>query len=266
MSTPGKHEWPSPHLSHSQVSTYLTCPERYRQRYILKRTPAHRSGEQVFGIAMHAALAAYHLHLHDTGERLGADDLAREFDALFEVAQEGPVAILWADTDSPERMTAQGHDLLRLYAETARVHQVEQVERPFVVDAADLPQTFHLDEPLVGVVDLIERDESGTIFITELKTSTRKYDEARLRYDLQLSLYSALAASLGFTQARVRFRVLVRTKVPQLQVVDVVRSPEQLAEAGRLVSEVARAIDHQIFYPNRGYNCAGCPFRSRCGT
>jgi putative RecB family exonuclease len=264
--TSHQQDWPSPHVSHSQVSTYVTCPERYRQRYVLGRTPAHRSGEQVFGNAIHAALAVYHLHLRETAERLPIDVVQHEFDSLFAVAQDGPVQILWADADSPEKMIEQGHELLRLYIEEATVLRVLDVERSFVVTPDQLPSAFRPCEPVVGIIDLIEIDNSGRIFITELKTSSRRYDEARLRYDLQLSLYAAIATSLGFPTAALRFRVLVRTKVPQLQVVDVVRSPEQLSEAGKLVSEVLRAIDHRIFYPNRSRGCSACPYRSRCGT
>lgn len=266
MSLPSQFGSPSLHVSHSQVATYLTCPERYRQKYVLGREPAHRSGEQIFGTAMHAALATFHLHLRDSGERPPLEDIQREFDALFAFAQDGPIPILWNDAESPEQMTAQAHQLLALYWESASIFKVLAVEQPFAVTREQLPRTYRFDEPVVGIVDVVEMDRGGQVFITELKTSGRRYDEARLRYDLQLSIYAAIAASLGFQGARVRFRVLVRTKTPQLQSVDVVRAPDQVAEAGHVVSEVLRAIDHNIFFPNRGHNCGTCPYRSRCGS
>src|SRR6266571_7776252 len=55
---------PTPHLSHSRVNRYLTCPEQYRLYYIEKLRPRIESAGLVFGVAIHAALA----DLFRTGE------------------------------------------------------------------------------------------------------------------------------------------------------------------------------------------------------
>src|SRR6266571_3226853 len=55
---------PAPHLSHSRVNRYLTCPEQYRLYYVAKLRPRIDSAGLVFGVAIHAAIA----DLFRTGE------------------------------------------------------------------------------------------------------------------------------------------------------------------------------------------------------
>lgn len=123
------------HVSYSQVHTYLTCPEKFRQQYALGRTPSHRPGEMVFGSAVHGALALYHARLRDDGEKPPLGDVLAEFDALWAAAGRSPVPVLWADEESPEKLAAKGHDLLRLYHEQIAVCRVLGVERHFALPA-----------------------------------------------------------------------------------------------------------------------------------
>ncbi|PYU99346.1 MAG: hypothetical protein DMG26_16715 [Acidobacteria bacterium] len=58
---------PAPHLSHSRINRYLTCPERpeqYRLYYVEKLRPTIESAGPVFGVVIHAAIA----DLFRTGE------------------------------------------------------------------------------------------------------------------------------------------------------------------------------------------------------
>src|SRR5437870_3166110 len=55
---------PAPHLSHSRINRYLTCPEQYRLYYVEKLRPRIESAGLVFGVAIHAAIA----DLFRTGE------------------------------------------------------------------------------------------------------------------------------------------------------------------------------------------------------
>src|SRR2546425_3684667 len=55
---------PAPHLSHSRINRYLTCPEQYRLYYVEKLRPRIESAGLVFGVVIHAALA----DLFRTGE------------------------------------------------------------------------------------------------------------------------------------------------------------------------------------------------------
>src|SRR6059036_1777561 len=55
---------PAPHLSHSRINRYLTCPEQYRLYYVEKLRPRIDSAALVFGALIHVAIA----DLFRTGE------------------------------------------------------------------------------------------------------------------------------------------------------------------------------------------------------
>jgi PD-(D/E)XK nuclease superfamily protein len=48
-----------PHLSHSRIQKYITCPEQYRLYYLEGFRPKYEAAARVFGAVMHLALAEY---------------------------------------------------------------------------------------------------------------------------------------------------------------------------------------------------------------
>src|SRR5438105_10406013 len=48
---------PTPHLSHSRINRYLTCPEQYRLYYVERLRPRIESAGLVFGALIHVAIA-----------------------------------------------------------------------------------------------------------------------------------------------------------------------------------------------------------------
>ena len=63
---------------------------------------------------------------------------------------------------------------------------------------------------------------------------------------------------------RLRFDVLTKTKQPELHRYWTTRNRAANRRLFRLVAEVLRAIEAGVFHPNPGWQCPGCPFRSRC--
>ena len=49
-----------PHLSYSQINTYLTCPLKYKFHYIDQIEPPFVSSALVFGSCIHEAVAAFY--------------------------------------------------------------------------------------------------------------------------------------------------------------------------------------------------------------
>ena len=64
----------SPHLSHSQISTYLTCPLRYKFHYVDQIPPEFTAAALVFGQAIHEAAAAFY-QAHLEGDALRIDQM-----------------------------------------------------------------------------------------------------------------------------------------------------------------------------------------------
>lgn len=253
------------HVSHSQASTYLICSERYRLKYVKGIAPAHRAGDQVFGSAVHMAIGFVHEHMRLYGQAPKPEKAQERFSVELEQAASGQVPVLWDDDDTRDSLESKGRELVRLFVETCLPERVLHAEKAFKVDPEVLPAAFAFKYPLVGVLDLVEQDASGATFITELKTAARKFDDVRLRYDLQVSLYAAVREALGYPAARMRFRVLLKTKLPRIETHEVRRDLTQIAEAGRVVTQVYRAIEHGVFFPQRSWACTGCPYRPACG-
>jgi putative RecB family exonuclease len=255
------------HVSASQVSTYLTCPERFRLQYVECRPPSHRSGDLVFGSAIHGALAEFHQGLQEKpGEPMPLDQLCGVFDRQMAEEQQGTTPVMWEDADGPEKMSAVGHGLLELYRETVQPHRVLAVEQPFSIPRKDPVTSAELDEQIVGVVDVVEEDTDGVVWITELKTAAKRFDDTRLSYDHQATIYGIARPTLGYPTARVRFRVMLKTKKPAIETYNLRRDTQQFAETRRVVHQVLRAVDAGIYYPIRGWQCANCAFRATCGT
>src|SRR5438552_15292801 len=100
---------PAPHLSHSRVNRYLTCPEQYRLYYVEKLRPRIESAGLVFGVAIHAALA----DLFRTGED-PVEHFLRDWQNLKDVELRYKKRESWEDFD------AKGQKLLaKVLAEEA---------------------------------------------------------------------------------------------------------------------------------------------------
>ena len=255
------------HVSASQVSTYLTCPERFRLQYVESRSPSHRSGDLVFGSAVHGALAEYHRRIQaDPDTPVPLDDLLGAFERQMDKEQDGPIPVMWVDADGPDKLRATGRGLLQLYRETIQHRRILAVERPFSIPRRDPVTGKELDECVVGIVDVVEAEEDETVWITELKTAAKRFDDTRLSYDHQATIYGLARATLGYPQARVRFRVLLKTKKPAIETYELRRDAQQFAETKRVVHQVLRAVDAGIFYPQRGWQCGSCAYRAACGT
>jgi RecB family exonuclease len=194
------------------------------------------------------------------------EPLLEKFEVQLQAAARGDVPIMWEDDDGPERLRATGRLLLSIYHETFRPRRVLAVERQFSIARLDPNTGRELDERLVGIADLIEEDDQGAVWITELKTAARRFDGVRLGYDHQATIYAMARAALGFPDARVRFRVLLKTKKPAIETYELRREEPQFRETSRVVHQVLRAVDAGIFFPHRGWQCANCPFRAACGT
>ena len=59
--------------------------------------------------------------------------------------------------------------------------------------------------------------------------------------------------------------VLVKNKTPVLDRLYAVRRPGDREMALTIACDALKAIEAGAFYRNPGWQCSGCPFRTRCG-
>lgn len=159
-----------------------------------------------------------------------------------------------------------GKALLARFYDDVQPRRIEAIECPFAVALSDPDTGEPLDVSLVGIIDLIESDDEGNLIIAELKTSSKRYGDSQGENQLDGLIYAYAMDQLGFRTANaerlIRYDVLIKTKAPAFQQIYFNKSPQ--ARLTRWIEEVLRAIDRESFFPNFGWACQNCQFRSRC--
>jgi putative RecB family exonuclease len=209
------------HISHSQLDTFLNCPQRYRYQYVLGAPWEHLPASLAFGRAIHAAVAHYYRHVKHFGEPLPLAVLKGCFHGEFKEALAQGLEVLYKEGESEQGLRDKGDALLEAFHAKVRPQTVEAVELPFLVDLVDPATGEVLGVKLAGVFDLVESDGSGSMTIADLKTANRRYGETQVENHLQATLYAYALRRLGYsTDGRntlIRFDVLLKTKQPDLE-------------------------------------------------
>jgi len=252
---------PRPHWSYSQITQYLRCPLSYYFQRILKLPEPWVSSNLVLGSAVHAALAEYHNRLC-----LRRDCSREEIQEAFlgawrEREEQQPVD--YRRGQDWEKAIDQGVALLELYLSEPPPKNVVGVEQRFMVPLHNSRGEI-LEKPLVAILDLICEDEEE-LKVVEFKTSGRKYSEAETATSLQVTCYLNAIREKYDRSASLYYKILVKTKTPQVQEIKTGRTPADISRLGDLVEVVERAIAAGVFYPIENVmNCSGCPFRQPC--
>ncbi len=236
------------HLSYSSITSYLDCAESWRRKYIAKE-PTKSSPALVFGSAFHGAIENF---LRD-GDKLG--EPASYFPAAWEAALEKDT-IDWG-LDTPETHCNEGIRLLSDPNISKAVRAIEvgrdqegwQIERKVTLSVPGVPI------PIIGYIDLVAADGVPV----DLKTSARSWSDGKAQDSLQSLFYLAALNQAGNTAHGWRFRhmVFVKTKTPQIQVLEHLHTPGELFFLFKLVRSVWEGINHDVFPLNtQGYKCS----------
>lgn len=242
-------------FSASQLTLFLTCPRKYRFRYIEKREPERTFASLAFGRAIHQAIGWWWTERKEGREPTLAD-VQRVFRADWTAERTDPKLDL--EEESPEHYVTLGETLLGVFIERFKDEPIpEEVEKRVEVSLID-PRTGEvLDVPLIGFVDAAN---DNTVF--ELKTCARKTDPSQ--WAMQLAAYRYAWRSTTGTIPRLQVIELVKTKVPKLEVVDVDVTDRDEEWFLEVVVEVLRAVEAGAFFPSPGWQCGTCEYRSRC--
>jgi putative RecB family exonuclease len=253
------------HVSYSQIRCYALCPAKYAATYVTGVEPSHRPAALAFGGAIHVALAAFYGHVLTQGGKMPLDALHAAFRDRWEAEMDDPIPILFDEEKDAGAVVDQGTSMLRVFHERAEVPAVVAVEQPFSVDLVDPATGEVIDLKLVGAFDLVTNG-AGNPVIWEHKTASRKYTKEQLAFDLQPSVYVYAAREIGMGEAALRYQILLKTRTPGIEICNVERTPAHVREMLRTVTTILHAIEKGIFYRNRGWACADCPFAYRCGA
>ena len=236
--------------SYTQISQYLSCPRRYKHRYLDGWKEKDTRAAMLFGRAFEQAVAAYFQRQDAT------EVLYREWEAYRDSN------LHFSERDSWDRMLQSGVQLLDRFAQDDRI-RIRQPRRNLQVK---------FSKPLAGQNDFVAYVDAvgeldGTRCLLEWKTTASRYPEeptGLLALDPQLVCYSWVTGIADVTQV-----VFVRKRLVEIQYFRTTISDEQREEFGHLVQDSIRRIEAAEFLPHSGIRfpqnpCTSCPYIGLC--
>jgi hypothetical protein len=236
--------------SYTQISQYLSCPRRYRHRYLDGWQEKDTRAAMLFGRAFEQALAAYFRH----------EDAAVALYKEWAVYQQQ--ALHYSERDSWDRMLQQGVQLLDRFCQDDRI----RIRRPRQNQQIKFVRQLSTGNDFVAYVDAIGQLD-GTDCLLEWKTTSSRYPEqpeGLLALDPQLVCYSWITGIPEVAQV-----VFVRKRLVEIQYFRTTISDQQRQEFGQLVSSTVQQIETAQFLPHSGIRfpqnpCSSCPYVGLC--
>jgi len=254
----------TPHLSASSVGDYLDCGLLYKFGRIDKLQPEYKPDAMEFGSAIHLVLAEIY-EMKMAGVELFIKEIHELFEKCWTDIADGNSLIQYAEGKDFNTLLLEGKELLTTYyhKKPKDDFNILAIEEPFSFTVEDCPV------PIIGAMDLIEEDSSGTIIITDFKTSARAYSNDEVDRNFQLTLYQIAARKMGYADREIllKFDCLIKTKTPKFESYFTTRTEADEKRAIRKIVEVWKGIYKGVFIPNdstSNWKCKGCSFKKPC--
>ena len=236
--------------SYSQISHYLTCPRRYRHRYLDGWQEKDLRAPMLFGRAFEQALAALFRHEDPTAVLFEQWSACRKLDVVY------------AGHDTWDSMLQQGVQLLERFVQDGRV----QISWPRSQQQIQFTRTLKSGNSFVAYIDAIGELDKATCLL-EWKTASARYPEEPLgitALDPQLICYSWMTGIEAVAQV-----VFVRKRTVEVQYLQATITEQQRSEFETLVEDTLRGIEAGLFLPHSGVRfpqnpCTTCPFLGLC--
>lgn len=236
-------------LSHSSITLYNECPQKYKFKYVDKipEKPKHFFS---FGQSVHLALEWFY-----GGIESPKAPVAPALEALLKHYREIWVKPGYRDENQEAEYFEQGRQILtRFYDKHAKSFHV-----PFSVE-----YNFNFEYegiPLTGKVDRIDELPDGRLSILDYKTG-KKLAAGRLDIDAQLTMYQFAAES----QLGKEVGELIFYHLPTLKEHRTTRRDKPLVkELTTRIVDTATGIDKDRFDPKPTENaCRWCDYKPLC--
>jgi len=187
------------------------------------------------------------------------------FSKYWTEAVGGKLEVKFAKGKDFESYLNDGRSLLTTYLN-------ELPEDNFKILAIEEPFSFTIegmDIPIIGQMDLVLEDDSGTIIIVDWKTAGKAYSRDDVDKNFQLSLYQMAARANGFADREIllRFDCLIKTKTPKFEQYYTTRTDEDILRAKKKILKVAEGISKSVFVPNDNHwKCKNCNYSEHCNN
>ena len=251
-----------PHLSASSINEYAECSLAYKFRRVDKLPIETRSDNFEFGTVIHKVLEVYYSEKM-IGNKMPLKDIHANFEDCWREAAEGQDDIQYSKGKDFRSCLSLGKAMLTAWHEKLPSDDftIVGIEQPFSFALPELPV------PIIGAIDLIEQDDTGTLIITDFKTSAKAFSTAAVDRNFQLTIYSMAVKSNGYKNREVilKFDALIKTTKPKFEQYYTTRTEYDHKRAIRKIQSVWDGINKQVFIPNdQSWKCKGCQYQKAC--
>ena len=250
------------HLSASSIRTYMECGLLFKLSKIDRLETIFSGDSLVFGTAMHQVLADCQT-ARMQGQTMLIDEMLDRFEEIWSRIEQNDKPIQYHDGNDHQSLLEEGKALLRLYHDGL-------LENPFQTIAVEQRFEFlvdGIDIPIIGYIDLIEEDQSGTIIITDYKTSGRAYSNDEVNRNLQLTLYHMAMKANGYRHRNLLLKIdcLIKTKKPRFEQYFTSRNTDDENRLVKIMASVYDGIRKNVFVPNTdSWRCKDCSYALHC--
>lgn len=251
-----------PHLSASAINDYIECSLLYKFSRIDKKPPAFTADSLAFGSTIHEVIAVFQNHRKE-GLAFTKENMVNHFQYRWHAKARGKEEIRYKGKNTYDMLLIQGAGLISLYYD----HMQEDTYR---VVAVEEPFTFTIDGigvPIIGIIDLIQEDESGTIIVSDTKTSKQSLSDDKIDKNFQLSLYHLAMKANGYRDREILLKLdtLIKTKKPRFESYYTVRTEEDEMRAIKKIASVWEEIQKGVFVANdTSWKCKACAYETYC--
>ncbi|MBD3328718.1 AAA family ATPase [Candidatus Peregrinibacteria bacterium] len=232
-------------LSFSKMDTFLTCPLKYKFRYLFQ-IPTPQPHAANFGSSIHNTVNQFYSEI----KKGHSPSLER----LKQIFEENWIPQGYENKGHEKARKIQGTHIMERFFEKEKESDFkppEFLERSFRVKIGNV--TFS------GRIDRIDKLEDGTYEIIDYKTGKSKLN-ANLKKDLQLSLYAYAAKELyKLPVSRLSLYYLDDVSKASTE-----RNEDDLKEFKELMLEHCKNLKNSSFEASPGYQCSYCEFRTLC--
>lgn len=252
------------HLSISSIITYIDCGLLYRFSRVDHLMPEFKTDVLVFGSAIHRVLEIYYQGILE-GYKIPLLELCKLFKKQWSESADGEdrERIHFTKENDYNSLLAMGVSLLTTWYDSrpGEQYRLIAVEEPFSFTVPGVPV------PIIGGMDLVEEDPSGTIIITDHKTPAKAMAEKDVHINQQLTIYQMAAKANGYASREImlKFDCLIKTKTPKFAQYYTTRSQNEEQRMIRKIQSVWEGIAKGVFVPNDlSWKCANCSYTSAC--
>lgn len=251
-----------PHLSASAISTYIDCSLLYMITKVKKIKAEFRPDAMEFGSAIHRAVAEFNI-ARKNDLMMDEEELTNLFEAYWSQSALDADDIQWTKGKSFDSYMTLGKALLGIYHEKIETDglRVLAVEEFF---SFNIPG---IDMPVIGFIDLVEADSSGTVIISDLKTTGKRYSNDEIDLNDQLTIYMMSGKANGFDDREIllRFDCLIKTREPKFEQFYSIRSDEDIMRMQKKIKQVSDGIQKEVYIPNtNNWRCKSCSYKKYC--